>query len=304
MWYACSISLNSHFEGLSVDTPVALGSGIRIERIPEWVKADEALKLLSWKDRENIKDAELAFASEYESDALGSPDPDWNGASPRSIQASIDEKFSLLSVTLWLSKPSTLTCGPTLHFGKMGEPDSLRTAGVLRPVLINEAENNNVPSLDDLKKAGDLLASVLGIQRSGSVWVAIRMLIRALTENMWEARYFWDWVVLEAIFGPENPNETTYRLSQRIGLFLGRDAESRKRIFDNAKNAYIWRSKIAHGGRLGKLTPERSQEMTEITEGMIREAMVKILSNQELLLKFNSKNRDEYLDSLLFTDRA
>ena len=121
---------------------------------------------------------------------------------------------------------------------------------------------------------------------------------------MWEARYLWEWVVLEAIFGPENPNETTYRLSQRIGLFFGEDPESRRRIFEEAKKAYTWRSKIVHGGRLSKLTPETSQDMAECTERLVREAMVKILTSPELLVEFNSKNREEYLDSLLFADRA
>ena len=100
MWYACSISLNSWFDDTPITGPVELACGVRIEPVQSWVKEDDALKLLSWTDREHIRDAELAFAVEYEADALGSPDHEWKGASPRSIQSAVDEKISLASVAL------------------------------------------------------------------------------------------------------------------------------------------------------------------------------------------------------------
>lgn len=167
-------------------------------------------------------------------------------------------------------------------------------------MLIREEENDNVPSLEDLAQAGRLLSSMLSLERNGSTWIAIRMLVRTLTESMWEARYLWHWIVLEALFGPENPNETTYRLSQRVALFLGDHAESRRRLFDDAKKAYAWRSKIVHGGRLGKLIPERSEEMTVFTETILRDSLVKVLSSPELVAEFNGNTRDGFLDSLVF----
>ncbi len=286
MWYACSIALNSYFKDSPVREPVELAGGIKIEPVPDWVKRDESLKLLSWRDRENIKDASLAFAIEYEAEALGSPDPDWTGKAPRSIQGVVDEKFALASVALWLVCPSPLSCGPTLHFGRKEDPESLRQASSLRPVLIREDENENVPTPTDLESAGKLLASILSLERSGSTWIALRMLVRALTESMWEARYLWQWVVLEALFGPENPNETTYRLSQRIAWFLAVSPKERERVFELTKKAYQWRSRIVHGGRLGKLTPEKSQEMTIFTEDATQKFAAKNLGltrvNQDL----------------------
>lgn len=300
MWYACSIALNSWFEDSPVTRPKELSHGVRLEPVPSWVKEDDALKLLSWTDRENIRDAALTFAIEYEAEALGSPDPEWRGGAPRPIQSSVDEKFTLASVALWLVKPSRLTCGPVLHFSRTGDPTSLRQAASLRPVLIREDENDNVPTSDDLDSIGKILNVILNLRRDATTWIAIRMLVRALTESMWEARYLWQWVVLEALFGPESPNETTYRVAQRIALFLGRNPDEKRSLFDGAKRAYSWRSKIVHGRRLSKLTPEKSEELSVLSEDLIRSALVRILKTHDYVLRFDGEKRDEFLDELSF----
>lgn len=300
MWYACSVAVNSWFEEPLVNAPYNLAAGIRIEPIPDWIKNEKALELLSWTDRKNIQNAELAFAVEYEADALGSADPDWSGLEPRSIQSSIDERFALASVALWLAKPSRLTCGPLLHFGKKGDSNSLRTAGSLKPVLIREDEYDNVPTADDLAYAGRLLETIVTLRRDATTWIAIRMLVRALTEFMWEARYLWQWVVMEALFGPDNPAETTYRVANRIAMFLGESSAERKKLFTLAKEAYAWRSKIVHGRMLLKLTPEKSLELSACTEQMIRDALQKLLGSTDLVKSFDTRGRDKFLDELVF----
>jgi hypothetical protein len=105
---------------------------------------------------------------------------------------------------------------------------------------------------------------------------------------------------LEALFGPEGPSETTYRLAQRIALFLGETREDKRRLFDEAKQAYSWRSKIVHGRRLSKLIPEKSEKLSVVAEDLIRAAFVKIVNAPELLRQFDSTNRDEFLDGLSF----
>lgn len=300
MWYACSISLNRWFNNSPISNHVELSSGVCIEPVPSWVKEDDALKLLSWTDREHIRDAELAFAVEYEADALGSPDPEWKGTSPRSIQSVVDEKISLASVALWLAKPTRLTCGPILHFGRKGDSASLRQAGSLRPVLIREEEKENVPTTQDIAQARHLLSVILSLRRDATIWTAMRMLIPALTESVWESRFLWQWVVLEALFGPESPHETTYRLAQRISLFVGNEPDERKRLFDESKQAYSWRSKIVHGRRLSKLKSEKAEELTKTTEHLIRIALTKILLTPDYLYQFDGKERDSFLDGLAF----
>ena len=300
MWYACSIAINSWFENSPINGPRELSCGIRLEPVPEWVKDDEALKLLSWTDREHIRDAELAFAAEYEADTLGSRDPGWTGATPRSIQATVDENFALASVAMWVAKPSRLTAGPVLHFARKGDATSLRQAGSLHPVLILEEENESAPTEEDLERAGQLLQVILSLRRDATIWTAVWMLVRALTERSWEVRYALQWVVLEALFGPESPTETTYRLAQRIGVFVGDSSGERKHLFQEAKQAYAWRSKIVHGRRLARLTPEQSLRLSAAIEGTTRRVITKVLMTPDLVRQFDSKDRDKFLDELLF----
>jgi hypothetical protein len=132
MWYACGVAITFFAEGDSVELPVELGAGIRIDSVPEWVKTDEALRLLSWTEREAIRDAQIAFAADYDAEALGSPDSDWKGKQPRGIQSVVDEKFALAALALWLVKPTRLSCGPALHFSRAGDPESLRTASITK----------------------------------------------------------------------------------------------------------------------------------------------------------------------------
>ncbi len=298
MWYACSIAIVGYPPRDFPTTGIDLGAGMRVEKIPDWVTSDEALQHHSRNDRTNIKKAGLVFCKRYEAEALGSPDPEWHGTNPRPIQDSVDEHFSLASVALWLVAPTWLTCGPVFHFGREGDSQSLRRSGSLRPMRVSSAESKHFPTSNEFAGAKSAFESILKIQRRGSCWIALRMLIRALTEEMWEARYLWHWVVLEALFGPENPGETTYRLTHRIAVFLRSEGGERSNLFREAKDAYRWRSKIVHGRSLNKLTPAISAEMTGITETLVRESFLQILSTPKLLETMNSKARDSYLDGI------
>lgn len=301
MWYACPIVPNFFFEDSPIAAPVNLAAGISIEPVPDWIRDKEVLEFLSPHDRKNVERAEVAFTADYQAEALGSPDPDWTGKTPRPIQSRIEEKFARSSMALWLTKPSTLTCGPPLlHFERKGDPHSLRSSASINPILIQKVENDNVPTSEDLTQAGKLLSSIQSLRRDGSVQIALTMLLRSLTERVWETRYLLQWIVLEALFGPDSPNEKTHRLSQRIALFLRDSFESRLCLFDEVKKAYAWRSKIVHGARLGSLTPEKSGQLSVATESILRSAFVKILLSPEFAAKFNSKDRDNYLDSLVF----
>lgn len=303
MWYSCTVALNAWFDDADSVNLTDLGCGLVLERLPDWIKDDESLRLLSWTDREHIRDASWCISTTYAANALGSPDPHWKGKKPRGIQDSINERFSLLSVALWLVKPSCLTCGPVLHFSEKGESKSFRQYASLRPVLITEQENDNQLTLEEFTKSKALFETIMTLKRDSTCWLSIRMLIRALTESMWEARFLWQWIVLESLFGPDSPGETTHRLSQRIALYLGSRPSKRAESFKAAKDAYSWRSKLVHGSKLFKLTVDKSQDLTRFTESTLRASITTILSNNDQIDLFNSKNRDNFLDSLAFGGR-
>lgn len=299
MWYACAIAVDAWFNGRPWETPIELSNEIRLESLPDWVKDDEAIKNLSWSQRDQIKEASWVLATEYEADALGSPDPDWKGSAPRAIQETVNEKFFLASVALWVAKPSQLTYGPVIHFGRLGDSESHRQSSTLNRILIRDDEVDNVPTTEDFQVAGRYLNSFLSLERESTIWVAVRMLSRGLTEQMWEGRYLWHWIVLEALFGPDNPQETTHRLAQRIAVFLDEDLDKRKEYFRRVKEAYGWRSKLVHGAKIAKLTSEKSRDLTVFTEDTVRRAFSKILDTAALITTLSGKGRDQYLEEMV-----
>lgn len=110
------------------------------------------------------------------------------------------------------------------------------------------------------------------------------------------------WVVMEAIFGSTNPRETTYRLSQRVAFFLGKNRAEAKELFSSVKKNYGWRSKVVHGSRLAKLSEKKSAEISHELQELIRKALNIILLNPDLVEKFDGGNREVYLDSLPFEE--
>lgn len=302
MWYACAIATNCRFDPSPISKPFELAAGVYIEPVPEWVNNEDAFEHLSWRQREDIVKAQVAFSVRYSADALGSPDPDWKGSRPMSVQAYADEKFALAALALWLVKPSNLSCGIVLHFNEEGDPHSIRRAAELNAILINEGESENVITRDDLQAGGKLLAALLALPRDNALWTTIYMTLLALRERRWELRYLLQWVALEALLGSESPNETTFRLSQRIGLFLGKNSAERRTMFKSAREGYGWRSKIAHGGRLGKLKGEQSAALSATTEDILRRAFVKVLADPNLIEVFCGSGRENFLEELAFRD--
>ncbi|BCG76761.1 HEPN domain-containing protein [Mesorhizobium sp. 113-3-3] len=300
MWYACSIARNHLLEPSPITGPFELASGVYIEPIPDWVKSEDALQFLSWRQKEDVSDAQFAFSVRYEAEAIGSPSPEWKGSRPMSVQAYADEKFSLAAFALWLVKPSTLSSGVVLHFGEDGDPNSVRQTSEQFAICVSEEEADNVITLEDLSAAGPFLSSLLSMSRDNALWTTVYMTLLALRERRWELRYLLQWVALEALLGSDSPNEVTFRLSQRIGLFLGESREDRRALFREAKDGYKWRSKIAHGGRLGNLTGEQSLRLSNATENIIRRSFHKILPSSELIDVFSGKKREDMLEELAF----
>jgi hypothetical protein len=125
------------------------------------------------------------------------------------------------------------------------------------------------------------------------------MLNKTLTETIWPVRFLLHWLALESLFGPEDAKETTYRLSQRIGFYLGKDRAEVRRIFLMARDLYTWRSKIAHGLRIHKLSSEKSLQLMSNLEDLIRRSLTKVLG-MDHISRFDAKSREAFLDGLVF----
>ena len=115
--------------------------------------------------------------------------------------------------------------------------------------------------------------------------------------RIWAIRYSLFWIALEALFGPEDAREITYRLSQRVAFFLGHDRADVKGLFSLTKKGYAYRSKIVHGR--WKEDAGSESQMAE-AEDLVRRSLVRVLEDQELIKTFSGKTRESFLDDLVF----
>jgi hypothetical protein len=287
-WYSCGFIFEGHVPDSVLKVPVELAEGVRIERLPAWVKAEEALSLESWSTKKRIEEAVAGFVVEYETDALDA-----------NVQKA-EEKIFLAGFAVWLAQATGWSAAHLTHFQVKGNASSVRRTGACNALRVRQDDVYAVPEPHSLALAGRFLGAVLRLRRDGNVWIAIRFLTMALTERLWEPRFVLVWIVLEALFGPEDGREITYRLSHRVGMFLGSDAGERVELFRIAKEGYGMRSKVVHGGKLAGLTPERSEMLMNQAEDLVRRALEKVLLEVGLSETFDGKVREQYLDELVF----
>ena len=250
------------------------------------------------QERSAIVEASHCFLVEYEAEAFGSPDPEWKGDQPRSIQGSKQDLVVLANLALWLRRPSPACFVFTIHGPKVGESPRSQSINRPSPLLCHPKDEETVLSPEDVELARELHSSLVQLPRDHSVWTAARATWAALQMNIIEIRYLLFWIALEALYGPEDAREITFRLAQRMALFLAEDASEARELFRAAKKCYGFRSKVAHGR--WKPSPEADSLMGE-AETFVRRSMIRILRDSELTAKFGGKEREAYLDDLVFS---
>jgi hypothetical protein len=163
---------------------------------------------------------------------------------------------------------------------------------------------DNAYDVDEFERARLLFKALTSLPQNGTLRTAVQATMRALAEQGWALRFLVLWLALESLFGPEDARETTFRLSQRIALFLSADRGTARDLFTEVKASYSWRSKVVHGLRLAKLTSDESHRLLVSLESIVRRSIVRILSNVSLTAIFDGKKREEYLDGLVFAECA
>ena len=282
--------------------PVEMGHGVRIGPMPEWVQEDDFLRYLSVSQRQHLEMAEFAMTVEYEASSLGDPDPEWGDSEPKSMQYSARQRLIGANLALWIARPSSIGFHHVVDAEQKESHWTGRHLETVLPLLSNSQDEATSLTSDDLERAKVLLSLLATIQRQGAVWMAIRTLWKALIEREWEIRFLCLWIALEALFGPNDARETTFRLSLRMARFLATDKEEQQRLFVMAKKGYRWRSQIVHGMRVSrddKHRKESGQRMRE-AETLIREALTRILTTPETLDVFSGERREGSLDNLMF----
>src|SRR5262249_24425299 len=148
------------------------------------------------------------------------------------ISEKIRVRISFANLALWMAHPCCIGFQVIGHASRETENDAwipkhvVSNLSLLKP---HQQDWEGSLSEQDIQVAQELTKALTQLARdSNPVWIAARLLWQALTESTWEVRYVLLWVALEALFGPSDPHETTYRLSQQIAFFLANNKEEAK----------------------------------------------------------------------------
>jgi len=282
------------------NSDVDMGYDVRICKTPEWADQPSVTDHLTFNQKTDLTDGEYAFISDYEAEALGSPDPTWKGKKARGIQDVRLERIRLCNLAIWIAKPTSLNFNFYIHTQNSGGEWIMRQTGPVPAIAPRDEEEHDSLNSNDIQVARDLFGAIIKIPRQGTLWITIKTLLNALgSTTWWEVRYFLLWICLEALFGSDS--EISHQLSERIALFLNRTSGEKKQAYKDAKVAYKWRSKIVHGRQFDSLAPETASTIMRNTENFLRPALQKILLENDLIHKFSNENlRNEYLRDLIF----
>src|SRR5262249_28288118 len=105
------------------------------------------------------------------------------------------------------------------------------------------------------------------------------------------------WTALEALFGTSF--EIKFRISQRLAFFIGEDKADIRTVFADAKRAYDFRSKVAHGAWK---RDKDSTALTATSEAFLRRALIRVLMDDGIAKYFLGKDehRESFLDDQTF----
>ncbi|MBA7658101.1 hypothetical protein ES703_66049 [subsurface metagenome] len=284
-----------------VNVPIDLGNNVLLSELPDWVKNENIVVELHPRQKtELLEYTKYALIAKYEAEKLEEIDEEWFPNLKWTKLKTAKEKIALANLSLWISKPSSLRYELVISAQK--EYNNWIWKEISHNTSFNPHKNYQHQKMDmsDIENTRKIFAGIKTVKMQGATWVAIYSLITALMERTWEVRYLLFWIALEALFGSDDPREITYRLSQRTSLFLGRNKEEAKGLYPRVKEGYGWRSKVVHGMHLGKLHKEESERILFDTEELVRSSLFRILMDSELISIFSSKERESYLDDLIF----
>ena len=288
-----------HHVDLGPQARFEFADGLLLMAIPPWVSNQRLLSSLSAHGREGVQHARYAFGVSYEAAGLGDPDPAWVGADPKSIQESKYELCVLGNLALWLSRPSPVCFTVVIHASQFDTEPVAQQVIQCSPLLCHRHDDASRVDATDAARATSLHLSLVEGGRESAVWTAARATWAALQMASEPIRYSLFWIALEALFGPEDAREITYRLSQRVAFLMASNRAEARTLFETVKKGYGFRSKIVHGR--WKEAADSETRMAEI-ENLVRRALVRVLEDEQLRNTFSGKAREVFLDELVFRD--
>lgn len=212
--------------------------------------------------------------------------------------------LQLANLAVWLVLP-----GNTLRFRHLVHVEATERTWYIRewthaePLYIGHRRREAL-NPEHLTAASQLSTALGTVSLHSPLWMAVRCLWGGLVTGWFHNRYLLIWIALESLFGPRDPGEVRYRLSQQLAFFLAEKREARYDLFRAAKKDYAERSKVVHGEG-GGVKRDDWEALIDRAEEWVRAALVKILKSPELIATFSDpQRRDELLEGGVFFPRG
>jgi hypothetical protein len=292
-----------------LEAPFAFDDHVSLEQLPEWLREDRVLRDMGSFDKDMIrKEVRHALTAHFRAPVDDARDPSSLATrgrpGPQTERETALSRILLANLALWIATPSCLGFRLVLVLKKPREDWEVHGSGSASQLVPHEQHRENVVDEPALHRARALYQALCRLPRDCNLWPGLESLWSALTHEVWLVRFLLLWVALESLYGSDSPQETTFRLSQRAALFLAEDRPAAKTRFDEIKEGYKWRSRIAHGmqpNQMKKLTADRSKQLSLDAESLLRASYLKILLDPEMVTTFQDpKHREMYLDSLVY----
>lgn len=300
-WMAIAL-LKPHWHGYPADASSRhVTPDVTYELAPDWLQrvAEDELARSDLGEHAGSKGAHC-LCVRYEA---GPPASAHEGATADEVSEHVEARRALntASLMLWLSRRSTFGYDTIVVANEEDEGWTWREITTHNIRLALPSYQSADIEAEDFRTAYRFGAAFKHARPQGAIRMASHALTMALTQSDWPLRYLSLWLALESLFGPEDARETTFRLCQRIALFLAPRGTEAIALFRSVGESYRWRSKVAHGLRLQKLEANRSLELLESLEELVHRALRKIVDDDVLLRTLDSNRRKEFLDHLALT---
>ena len=295
--WCCYTAINGLPTSIVSGGPIEFSSQCQLLLTPQWIKDFEFEPKTEENLISSLRDSDVVLCYRYSADALDDPQTvDGVKTSRRSYAADLVLLFNL---SAWLVGPYGLSSSGFFHFRVEDNSHVLQSAGDGPNIRFTGEEIPMIQNATQVCEIAAMWRNVTTVRRNNSVWIAIWMLHRALSERFWFVRLLMLWVALEALFGPQERQQLTHQLCQRISLFIKGPNAAGQQLFFDLKKSYGERSKVVHGGGLGD-DSEQGIVALEFIEDVVRASLTRILASGELIEIFSTKKRDTFLQQLAF----
>jgi hypothetical protein len=186
---------------------LSLGGGVHLEALPAVMTDEQVLSEYGRGVRDHVRgSADYALTLDEELDSLAALD-DWKAPRERTRIEALLERVRFTRVALWLQKPATVDARAVHQRATKDDLPVRYWSVVWAPIAVLPGQENGRFSRADIEAAEKMNESIQGLVRPHAPWLSVRMLEAALGVQNWDMRYLMMWIVLETLFGPEQPNE-------------------------------------------------------------------------------------------------